>query len=261
MDLREATDIEASKTVAEVPKVEEVKKEEAIDPKAYKQASEAATKLDNLLKANDLEDVDELVALLESGKKVHGKAVDLDKLDEIIKKATTLDQYEKYWEDERKKGETLEQRLARLEKENKALHSKTETEEKAKREGDESRKAIDFYENEIKTSIGSMEGLSDSERAFLSWSLGVGNECNDISITDKRQIKRVVNSGTKKYTELVKSVKEEGIKEYLAGKREIPIVPSGGESPAASTPDLKTTLGSAAKRAKAFSEYLRKGSA
>jgi hypothetical protein len=222
---------------------EEVKKEEVVDPAKYQAALNASTKLENLLKANDVEDVDDLVALLESGKKVHGKAVDLDKLDEIIKKATTLDQYEKYWEDERKKGETLEQRLARLEKENKALHSKTETEEKAKREGEESRKSIDFYENEIKTSIGAVEGLSDPEKAFLSWSLGVGNECNDISITDKKQIKKVVNSGMKKYTELVKQMKDEGVKEYLAGKREIPKVPSGGgDSPATPAPQLPKGL-------------------
>ena len=56
------------------------------DPK-YKAASEAASKLENLLKANDVEDVDDLVALLESGKKVHGKVADLSKIDEILAEA------------------------------------------------------------------------------------------------------------------------------------------------------------------------------
>jgi hypothetical protein len=212
------------------------------DPK-YKAASEAASKLENLLKANDVEDVDDLVALLESGKKVHGKVADLSKIDEIIKKAQTLDQYEEYWAAERKKGETPEQTIARLQKENQALASKTKAEEAAKREATESQKAVEAYESEVKAAVNSAEGLSDSEKAFLAWSLGVGNECNEITITDKKQVKRVVNSGMKKYTELVKSMKDEGVKEYLAGKREIPKVPSGGgDSPATPAPQLPKGL-------------------
>jgi hypothetical protein len=222
---------------------EEVKKEDAIDPLKFKAASEAANKLDNLLKANDLEDVDDLVALIESGKKVHGKVADLSKIDEILKKAQTLDQYEEYWAQERKKGETPEQTIARLQKENQALTSKTKQEEQQKREAAESQKAVETYESEVKSSINSMENLTASEKEFLAWSLGVGNESNEINITDKKQIKRVVNSGMKKYTELVKSMKEEGIKEYLAGKREIPKVPSGGnETPAVPAPKLPKGL-------------------
>ena len=68
--------------------------------------------------------------------------------------------------------------------------------------------------------------MNKSEKEFLAWSLGVGNECNEIQITNKKAIRKVLNDGVKKYDNLVKTIKDEAVKEYLAGKKGIPSVPS-----------------------------------
>ena len=57
----------------------------------------------SLMEKNGLESVDDLVELAESGKKVKGKQVDLDRLEEIQKKAEELDKYEAYWKDQEEK--------------------------------------------------------------------------------------------------------------------------------------------------------------
>jgi hypothetical protein len=223
------------------------------DPR-WKSARLVEQKVEGLLKANALEDLDDLVALVESGKKVHGKIEDLDKIDEIIKKAKIYDKYEARIrlekENARKQQEDPNETIARLERENAEIKSAKTREQQAQKQAEDAQKAVTFYEGEVKAIIGDME-LSEPEKEFLAWSLGVGNECNEIQVTDKKAIKKVVNSGMKKYNDLVKGIKEEGIKSYLAGKEKIPIVPSGGQTPISET---KTTLKTANDRLKVFQE-------
>jgi hypothetical protein len=195
-----------------------------------------------LMDANELDDPDDLVELIESGKKVRGKKVDLDNLDEIAKKAATLDEYETYWkqQDELRKQneETPEQTIARLKKERDDAVGKQRQKENSERESKEAKQAVQFYESEVKNLIStSDEKLSDDEKAFISWSLGVGNECNEIQITDRKAIKRVIYDGVKKYNNLVKTIKESAIKDYLAGKEGIPKVPGTDGTVATSTPE------------------------
>lgn len=183
-----------------------------------------------LMDANDLDDPDDLVELIESGKKVFGKKVDLDKIDEITKKAQTLDQYETYWKQQeelkRRNEETPEDTIKRLTKALEDSEVKHANREKTEREAKEAKDAVTFYESEVKNLLQDNEDLSTDEKAFMAWSLGVGNDCNEIQITDKKQIKRVISDGVKKYNNLVKAIKETAVKEYLAGKTSIPKVPS-----------------------------------
>jgi uncharacterized protein YbjQ (UPF0145 family) len=195
----------------------------------------------SLMEANDLEDVEDLKALLESGKKVHGKKIDLDKLDEIAGKAATLDQYQKYWDQQkeykRELEETPEQTIARLKQERDAAAHKVTAKEQAERESLAARQAVDFYEGEVKTNLELMDDITPAEKEFVSWALGVGNDCNEITITDRKQVKRVVTSGVKKYQKLVEQIREEAIKEYRAGKTGIPAVPSSTGAVPATKPD------------------------
>lgn len=195
----------------------------------------------SLMEANNLEDVEDLKALLESGKKVHGKKIDLDKLDEIAGKAATLDQYQKYWDQQkeykRELEETPEQTIARLKQERDAAAHKVTAKEQAERELLAARQAVDFYEGEVKTNLELMDDITTAEKEFISWALGVGNDCNEITITDRKQVKRVVTSGVKKYQKLVEQIKEEAIKEYRAGKAGIPAVPSSDGAVPATKPD------------------------
>lgn len=230
------------------------------DPR-FKQDLKLLKVAKSLIEANGLEDVSELTDLVESGKKVHGKQVDLDKLDEILAKANKLDQYQKHWEAQeelRKRGmETPEQTIARLQAERESERTERTKREQADIEAANAKKAVMFYESEIKNQLDDVEGLSADERGFLAYTLGVGNECNDINITDKRAIKRILSDSVKKYNNLVKSIKEQAIKEYREGKASIPSVPStDGSAAATKTEPPKGLKG----MRNAFAEMMRKGS-
>ena len=215
----------------------------------------------SLVEANGLEDVEELADLVASGKKVFGKQVDLDKLDEIAQKAEILDRYQKHWaqqEELRKRGmETPEQTIARLQAEREDLSNRYSAKEKAEQDAKEAKKAIAFYEGEVKAQINSIEDLSQEAKDFLAYTLGIGNECNDINITDKREIRRITQQSVKKMNNLVKAIKDQAIKEYREGKASIPNVPSTDGT--AATSKTEPTLKNARERKNAFLEYLTKG--
>ncbi|MFA5340319.1 MAG: hypothetical protein WC332_00940 [Clostridia bacterium] len=195
----------------------------------------------SLMEANGLEDVDELKDLIESGKKVYGKKVDLDKLDEIVGKAEKLDSYELYWaqqnELKRRNEETPEQTIARLEKQNQEISHRVTAKEQAEKDAQAAKQSVEFYEGEVKTALDLMDDLKPNEREFISWTLGVQNDCNEITLTDKKAVKKVITSGVKKYQKMVEAIKEEAIKAYLAGKESIPKVPSTDGASTATKPE------------------------
>jgi len=183
-----------------------------------------------LIKANGLEDVDELKDLINSGAKVKGKQVDLDRIDEILEKANTLDKYQNYWkqqEELRRRGaETPEETIARLQRDIENRDNENVRKMQQEREAKLAKESIERYEREVSSQLESFDDLTPEVREFLGWSLGIGNECNEIDINDRKAVKKIVNDGVKKYNDLVKTIKEQGIKEYLAGKASIPSVPS-----------------------------------
>jgi hypothetical protein len=183
-----------------------------------------------LIKANGLEDVDELKDLINSGAKVKGKQVDLDRIDEILEKANTLDKYQNYWkqqEELRKRGaETPEETIARLQRDIENRDNENVRKMQQEREAKLAKESVDRYEREVISQLESFDDLTPEVREVIAWSLGKGNECNEIDINDRKAIKKIVNDGVGKYNNLVKTIKEQGIKEYLAGKASIPSVPS-----------------------------------
>jgi len=255
------TDEKTEKTGAEPVKKEDVKADSSTVDVKKADSSEAEvpwhkdTRFKNdlsllktaksLMEANGLEDVDELKELIESGNKVRGKKIDLDKIDEIAKKAATLDEYQKYWDQQKelsKRNEELpEQTIARLERQNQEINHRVTAREQAENEAKQAKESVAFYEGEVKNSLDLMDDLKPIEKEFVSWAVGVGNECNEITITDRRQIKKVLNSGIKKYQKLVEAIKEEAIKEYRAGKASVPAVPSS-DAAAATKPDAPKGL-------------------
>jgi hypothetical protein len=230
------------------------------DPR-FKQDLKLLKVAKSLVEANGLEDVDDLVDLVASGKKVFGKQVDLDKLDEIAQKAETLDRYQKHWQQQeelRKRGmETPEQTIARLQAEREDISNRYSAKEKAENDAKEAKKAIAFYEGEVKAQVNSIEDLSPEAKDFLSYTLGIGNECNDINITDKREIRRITQASVKKMNNLVKAIKDQAIKEYREGKASIPNVPSTDGS--AATSKTEPTLKNSRERKNAFLEFMTKG--
>jgi hypothetical protein len=191
----------------------------------WKAARQAEKKLEALLKANGIEDPDELEDLVARGKVVKGKLRDLNDLDKIIEDAEEIRRYRPVWADqeERKRRETEdpEHTIARLEHALKTKSVKEQQKEMERLQAENARKAIEGYDNEVKSLIREMEMPKDQQGFILEF-MGVGNPANDIDITDRKAIKRLVSEAQKKKEAYDQAV----IKAYLAKKDDIPKVGS-----------------------------------
>jgi len=197
----------------------------------WKSARETEKKVQGIMEANGFESFDDLVEHIQLGKTLKGKVGDVDALEKTLAKAATLEKYEKYWAEQKEKQlretETPEERADRLERELKEVKGKQDADKKAKEAETAAQKAIKEYDAEVTTLLSE---LPKDQKAFLSEFLGVGNPINDIDITDKKAVKKVVADGRKK----LEAFQQATIKAYLAGKLEIPDIGTsgGGAKPA-----------------------------
>ena len=205
--------------------------------KEKKSLTAANEKLQSILKANDLEDADDLIELVQSGKAVKGR-VDVTQLDGLIEKAQKLDKYEAYWKDQeerkRREVEDPDQTIARLEK---ALKFKDQTDrqkEDQRQQAEKAKQAINSYEREVSNLVKELE-VSKEQQSFILEFFGVGNPANDIDITDRKAIKKLITEGLKKKETYDQAV----IKTYLAGKNEVPKLAS---SAGAATTETKPKI-------------------
>jgi len=209
------------------------------DQPKWKQARTAERKLEALLKANDLTDPDDLLDLVQRGKTVKGKLADLNQLDVLIAKSEKLDKYEAYWQEQeelkRRNTESESETIRRLETQLKGRDA-AEARKRAETEHVENTKrAISSYENEVENLIREVE-VPKEQRAFLAEFFGVGNPCNDIDITDRKAIKKLISDGIKKKEAYDQAV----IKQYLNSKQGIPKVTSTAGASAEGTKQKMT---------------------
>ena len=201
----------------------------------------------SLMEKNGLESVDDLVELAESGKKVKGKQVDLDRLEEIQAKAEKLDKYEAYWKDqeERKKRETEypEQTIARLEEQLKKKEAADKHKEESRKQQEAAQQALKNYDREVQSLVKEME-LSKEQQSFAMEFMGVNNPFNEIDITDRKAINKMVADQKKK----LESFKQSVIQDYIKGKEGIPKV---GSTAAAAPVKDKSKINNLAEARKA----------
>ncbi|MBV6505855.1 MAG: hypothetical protein ILNGONEN_01420 [Syntrophorhabdaceae bacterium] len=209
----------------------------------------------SLMEKNGLESVDDLVELAESGKKVKGKQVDLDRLEEIQKKAEKLDKYEEYWRDQeeqkRRATEEPEQTIQRLEEQLKKKEAAEKHKEERRRQQEAAKQALQFYDREVQSLIKEME-IPKEQQNFISEFFGVGNPFNDIDITDRKAIKKLVADGIKKKEAYDQAI----IQAYIKGKEGILKV--AATQAAAPTQDAPKIMLKDARRI--FAETMRKAS-
>jgi len=209
----------------------------------------------SLMEKNGLESVDDLVELVESGKKVKGKQVDLDRLDEIQKKAEKLDRYEEFWRDQeeqkRRATEEPEQTISRLEEQLKKKEAAEKHKEERRRQQEAAKQALQSYDREVQSLIKEME-IPKEQQNFISEFFGVGNPFNDIDITDRKAIKKLVADGIKKKEAYDQAI----IQAYIKGKEGIPKV--AATQAAAPTQDAPKVMLKDARRI--FAETIRKAS-
>jgi hypothetical protein len=202
-----------------------------------------------LMDANDLKSFDDLTELFESGKKVFGKKIDLDRIEEAFEDSKRLKSYEVVWkqqeEQNRRNVETPEQTIARLEK---ALRENQHKEKTQKAQLEEQR-ALTAYDAEVRSLIKEMD-IPKEQQAFVNEFFGVGNPFNEIDITDKKAIKRLVADGIKKKEAYDQAI----IKAYINGKDGTPKVGStaaavtSGEKPKIMLKDARQALHEAMSR-------------
>jgi hypothetical protein len=195
----------------------------------WKAARAAEKKLNDLLKANDLEDPDDLLDLVQRGKTVKGKLADLNALDEIIGKAQKLDSYENYWAqqaEKRRKEETdPETRAKQAEEQLDHERRRQAYDAQAKKQEHATKQAIKNYEDDVLTLIKEVQFPKEQE-SFVAEMFGVNNPSNDVNIMDKKAIKKLVADGLKRYDALKQSI----ISDYLKGKTDIVKTGKGSES-------------------------------
>lgn len=201
-----------------------------------------------LMEANGVEDVEELADMVEKGRKVKGKSVDLEKLDDIVAKAARLDQYEDYWEKQKQAKlrdedpdnytKVLENKIKELEGRDKA---KAEQEQAAKN----AQNAVKFYERTVNEMLDDLEDFPKEQRGFISLVMGVQNPSNDIDITDRKAIKKTYTDILKSVKSFAEAMKQQGAEEYRKGKLEIPKVAT--TTPATTQTEKKIYLKDARK--------------
>lgn len=195
----------------------------------WKSARQAEKKLNDLLKANDLDDPDDLLDLVQRGKTVKGKLADINDLDAILERATRLEKYEAYWAEQKKRHEREntdpETRAEKAERELEEERANRLREKAAKQQMEETKKAIAGYEKEVQTLVAEASVPKDHQ-GFILELFGVGNPSNDVEITDKKAIKKLVADGLRKFDALKQSI----IAEYLEDKKGIVKTGQGAEA-------------------------------
>jgi signal recognition particle GTPase len=209
----------------------------------------------SLIEKNDLESVDELIELAESGKKVKGKDVDLDRLDEIAAKAKKLEKYEAYWKEQEERKlrstEIPEETIARLEDQLRKKEALERRKEEEYRQKESAKSALRNYDREVQSLIKEME-IPKEQQAFVVEFFGVGNPFNDIDITDRRAIKKLVLDGMKKKEAYDQAV----IQSYIKSKDMTPkVTPTSAAAPSQPTEKIKLDDGSARRL---FKEQMKK---
>jgi len=198
------------------------------DPK-WLAARQAEKSLQEILGDNDIEDVEELKAMLKTGMTIKEIVGDRD-AKQLIQDADTLKKYNEYWAEQKRKEE--EEDLdpdERADKYKRELDSfkKQQADRKAEKEKVKAgEQAIESFNNRVESVIEKHsldEGAAEIARMFV----GVNNPFNTVDIFDKKAVLKVANDGVEKFTKFISSVKQAAIDEYAAGKsRIIPITPT-----------------------------------
>jgi len=106
-----------------------------------------------IMEANDVEDFSDLIEMIEAGKRIKGKKIDLNNIDKMAEDSERLAKYEAYWaqqkEMQRRQEEEPDDTIKRLEAQLNALKSKDEAKAAAEQQAIAARRAVEFYERTV----------------------------------------------------------------------------------------------------------------
>ena len=200
----------------------------------WKSARAAEKELTNLLQANELDSIEDLVELVQSGKSVVGRGLDEGQLEDLIAKATKMEQVEEYWQSQReaqqRENETYEEREERLLRENRELKQKLT----GKNAADESKRALDTFQKKTREFVENAGKNLDLEaKKDFEFLMGVEHPFGEIDITNAAQVGKM----GKQVQKVIDRIEQRAIKGYIEGKKGLVKIGS------ASAPALQPTGG------------------
>jgi len=186
--------------------------------------------IQSVLDEYGLDSPEDLKGFLKNLSDLNNRVGDSD-IEELKKKAATLDRYQKQWEKEeerkRQEDETPEETIARKNKENRELKKQLEAQKANRDEEEENTRLLQSFNKTVTSVVKATKDLPAEDHAFLSEFLGVNNEINEVDLADKAGIKRIAKASVKKLKEHNQRV----IKRYLKGKESVPKITTSTETP------------------------------
>lgn len=202
------------------------------------QESNVNSKIETILEEHGYDNLDEMVQELSASKELQDQVGNRD-IKKLLKAQEELDRIHTYWAEkeaeEREKNEMPDETIERLKKEKKELQKKFQKELSARDAEEESAKIIKTYNSEVNNTI-TKEKLSENEKEFVSKFFGVGNPFNEVDISNKAAVRRMVNDGLKEY----KKFKEAIIDDYLKSKGKNPPMSKTDKTSAPSSGGIKS---------------------
>jgi len=198
-------------------------------PDVDEKTDEKTQAVQSILDEYDIDSPKQLGEFLKNLSGLKDQLGDVD-LEELKKNSALLKKYQKHWakEEEAKKedGETPEETIARLKKQNEQLDRKRRDEAEMYENAEADKRALNNFNSTVTKAVDALS-VPSAMRPFLLKALGVNNEINEVDMSDKVGIKRITKAAFKDMKELQQAF----IKDYLKGKTEIPKISTSAGTP------------------------------
>jgi len=161
-------------------------------------------------------------------------------LEELKENSALLKKYQRHWAkeeaDKKEDGETPEETISRLKKENSAVERELFDNRQMHEDEADAKDQLQAFGSTVKGTIEADKTIPAEYRPFLGEFLGVNNEINEVSLDDKAGVKKIAKVSAKKLLDFEQLV----IKRYLKGKTETPKISSSAETPSEGPVKYKT---------------------
>jgi len=180
----------------------------------WQSARQSEKALKNLLEENELDSIEDLVELVQSGKAVVGRGVDPDDLDVLIAKAREMDLVKNYWAKQKREQESPDETLERQEREIAELRRTLISKETS----DSGKRALETFEKKTRSYIENAgKELDKEDREAYAFFMGVNHPFGEIDITSEAQVNRM----GKQVLKHIEGIEQRAIKKFVAGKMNI----------------------------------------
>lgn len=179
--------------------------------------------LEDLLVEHDVDSPEKLKELIDGLADLKDK-LSGENIDELLDNKALMVKYQKHWAaqdaEKKKDGETAEETIARLEKENVEMQQGVAKSKAKQQESQEAKRLLSGFNSTVTKTIKTIKEVPDEYRGFFGLFMGVDNPINDIDLGDRAAVIDLTKKGAKKMMDFEQTV----IKRYLEGKADVPKV-------------------------------------